>query len=171
MNKELGDKVFIPNDKIIKCDIGIILGGVSMIPYRVEGGIKLYKEGKVSKLLVSGGIGFKAKNKDIEAYKMKEYLLSKGIPEEDIIVEDKSRDTKENMINSIKLIDSYNKIVIITSDFHLKRSLKLFKKYSSKEVYGYGVEDGVYDKNNWYKTKEGRKRIRLEMVLLKLLGK
>ena len=168
MNRKIEEKVFIDNDEIDNCDIGIILGGVSMIPYRVDGGIKLYREGKVKKLLVSGKYGYKGKKKEIEAHKMRDYLISNGIPEEDIIVEDESRDTEENMINSIKLIDDYKKIVIITSEFHLKRSLILFKKYSNKEVYGYGVKDGLYDKENWYKTSKGKRRIRLELFILKM---
>ena len=161
--------VFRDNDELVKSDIGIILGGISMIPYRVNGGIELYKKGIVKKLLVSGGIGFTAKNKNIEAYEMKEYLINKGIPEEDIIVEDKSRNTKENMINSLKLIDSYDKVIIITSDFHLNRAIKLFKKYSNKEVYGYGVKDGKYDSDNWFKSKEGIKRIKKEYFFLKIV--
>ena len=59
---------------------------------------------------------------------MKKYLIKKGIKQE-IIMEDKSRTTKENLIFSKEIIekDSNGKIEdigvkIVTSDFHALRS-------------------------------------------------
>ncbi len=78
------------------------------------------------KIIVSGG---KGNGEDIsEAEAMKKYLIKKGIKQE-IIMEDKSRTTKENLIFSKEIIekDSNGKIEdigvkIITSDFHALRS-------------------------------------------------
>ncbi len=78
------------------------------------------------KIIVSGG---KGKGEDIsEAEAMKRYLTKNGIKQE-IIMEDKSTTTKENLIFSKEIIekDSNRKIEdvgvkIITSDFHALRS-------------------------------------------------
>ncbi len=78
------------------------------------------------KIIVSGG---KGNGEDIsEAEAMKKYLIKKGIKQE-IIMEDKSRTTKENLIFSKEIIekDSNGKIEdigvkIVTSDFHALRS-------------------------------------------------
>ena len=57
---EIEDIVYIDGDISLekKCDYGIVFGGVSMIPHRVDEASKLYKNGLVEKLIVSGGIGY-----------------------------------------------------------------------------------------------------------------
>lgn len=78
------------------------------------------------KVIVSGGQG---KGEDIsEAEAMKRYLVNNGIKLE-IIKEDKSRDTRENLLFSKKIIEDIEgeninniDVKIITSDFHAFRS-------------------------------------------------
>lgn len=165
------------NENVI-FDIAIIFGGVSMIPYRLDAAINLYNNKKVKKILVSGGIGFLSLDrKNKEAHKMQEYLLINGVKKEDIIIEDKSRNTYENIIkSSIILKESYNleniKIILITSDFHLKRCMELMKKNTSvKDPYGIGIKDGKNDLENWHSYSKGRKNIRVEAILLTYYAK
>lgn len=165
------------NENVI-FDIAIIFGGVSMIPYRLDAAINLYNSKKVKKILVSGGIGFLSLDrKNREAHKMQEYLLINGVKKEDIIIEDKSRNTYENIIkSSIILKESYNleniKIILITSDFHLKRCMELMKKNTSvKDPYGIGIKDGKNDLENWHSYSKGRKNIRVEAILLTYYAK
>lgn len=78
------------------------------------------------KIIVSGGQGDEENISEAEA--MKRFLVDKGIKEE-IILEDKSRNTRENLSfskdiiekDSNKLINDIN-VKIITSDFHALRS-------------------------------------------------
>ncbi|MCF0148027.1 MAG: YdcF family protein [Clostridium sp.] len=94
-------------------------------------------ENKDLKIIVSGG---KGNGEDIsEAEAMRRYLIKNGIQEE-IIMEDKSRTTKENLIFSKELIekDSNKKIEevrvkIITSDFHALRSNLIASKLGYEE--------------------------------------
>lgn len=59
-----------------KANFGIVFGGISMIPYRVDEALKLYKADLIDKLVLTGGIGFFSKDrKTPEALKMCEYLL------------------------------------------------------------------------------------------------
>ena len=94
-------------------------------------------ENKDLKIIVSGG---KGNGEDIsEAEAMRRYLIKNGIQEE-IIMEDKSRTTKENLIFSKELIekDSNKKleevrVKIITSDFHALRSNLIASKLGYEE--------------------------------------
>ena len=52
---------------------------------------------------------------------MKQYLLNKGVPEKQILLENRATRTKENIVNSQKLL-SFKRLVIVTSDFHMYRS-------------------------------------------------
>ena len=139
-----------------------------MIPFRVDIAIDLYNKGLVKKILLTGYKPLLSTKKEVEADIMLDYLLKHNIPKEDIILERKSKTTKENIINSIKLINKDDSIILISSDFHLKRIKKLFTNYAKNKVYVYGSKDGITDKDNWYKTIKGRKQIIRELFLLKM---
>ena len=142
-------------EKIIFCrnnnvdgvvDVGIVLGGVSMIPDRADVAYDLYKKGIIKKLLLSGGIGkFSFDKKNKEAIRLLEYFIDKGVSSTDITIEDMSTSTIENISNSYKILDElYDldniSISIITSDFHLLRSILLLEKKIGHNVFGYGVK-------------------------------
>lgn len=170
------EKIVFSEDKYdskIEYDIAIVFGGVSMIPHRLDQAIKLYKQKKIKKILVSGGIGFLSLNRqNKEALMMCEYLLERGIIKEDIIIEEKSRNTNENIQNSLKIINDMDdinnlNILLITSDFHLKRCTKLIKYLvKSEKIYGVGIKDGKNDLNNWDTSFSSKKNIYVEAILL-----
>ena len=126
-------------------DIAIILGGVTKTNLeprdrvhfdrgadRVVHPLFLYKMGKIDKFLVSGGTGRLINAKYSEAPSLAMALEIFGVPKEQIIIEDQSRNTRENAIFSKKIIDSlYNKppkILVVTSAFHMPRSKRCFNK-------------------------------------------
>lgn len=155
------------------CDIAIIFGGFSMIPNRVDEGIKLYQNKKVKKILVTGQKGFFQRSSKTEAELMYEYLIQHGIPKEDILMEDQSKSTIQNVKYSLRLLERKYHIhslsyILITSDFHLKRCLGLFYHFlgTTENIYGVGAKDSCTDISHWKKTKRGRRIIRREVFLL-----
>lgn len=176
MKKTINDvnNLLFMNNRIDTCDVGILFGGVSMIPNRADAAIKLYNDKIIKKILVSGNKSYLNPFRHTkEANDLYEYLINKGVRKEDILIEDKSKDTYSNVKYSIKLlsklydINSIN-IMIITSDFHGKRCLTLLSRYVSEEhIYYYGVLDNITDRDNWFNNKYGRKIIKREMFLLK----
>ena len=119
-----------------KCisDAAIILGaaayGEEVSPVyqeRLNHAVTLYNEGYAEKLIVTGGVGKGQNNSD--AYAAKKYLISQGIPTEDILTEDTSTITQENLINSKKIMDEkgYKSAIIVSDPLHMKRSLLLAK--------------------------------------------
>ena len=97
---------------------------------RCDKGIAIYRKSmSACKLIVSGGKGKDEKISEAEA--MKQYLLEKGIPENDIILEDQSDTTMSNLVNSRKIIMSYkgrHLTALVTSNYHVFRAIL----YSSK---------------------------------------
>ena len=82
-----------------ECDVAIVLGAAcndtevsEVYKQRLNHAIKLYNEGKVKKLIVTGGIG--AGNTRSDADVAAEYLTENNIPLEDIFKEDKSTITQ-----------------------------------------------------------------------------
>ena len=81
------------------------------------------------KLIPSGGKG--TDETVSEAVAMKEYLLAHDIPESDIILEDKSRTTFENLKYSGKILDEQEGrkyTALVTSNYHVYRALRYCRK-------------------------------------------
>lgn len=177
-NNEIEKMVFCNDVKTKSADIGIVLGGTSMIPYRLDKIIKLYKKKKVRKILVSGGVGyFNLKRTMTEAELMKNYLIQHGVLVEDILVEDKSRNTYENFLYCYELLKNEfdlekTSFILITSDFHMRRAIMLFEFFfNSYQLGAYGVCDGKTDRYSWKKGFYGRRVVKQEALLLKHYAK
>lgn len=134
-----------PIDQLVKKDkVGIVLTGVvkkEKIPHdrvyfaegadRVTHAIQLYKEGKISKILISGGTGSFSKSGIREADQLQQVFLMCDVPFEDLIIEDQSRNTRESAVAVAEIIDDNfqdSEFLLITSAFHMRRSLGCFKK-------------------------------------------
>jgi len=112
------------NDNAPDIDIKGTLGNEALPRYITA--YRLYMRNP-KPIIISGG---KILNRGAEAGVAKNFLLSLGVKSEHIIVEDKSRDTAENRHYIKELCDRHGikSIVLITSAFHMKRSMMLFKK-------------------------------------------
>jgi uncharacterized SAM-binding protein YcdF (DUF218 family) len=97
---------------------------------RLMQAIKLYKLGKVKKIVFTGGDTTILQDGNNEADVIKQYLFDIGIPAEDLIFENESRNTHENATFVFKLLKptESEKILLITSAFHMKRALGCFRK-------------------------------------------
>lgn len=155
-------------------DYAVLFGGISMIPYRADIAINLYNKGLIKKIILTGGIGYFSSNqKDKEAYLLAKYLKENGVLKEDLIIEDKSKNTLQNVENILKVCPSIKdkKVVIITSDFHMKRCKLLMEDKLKQEVFPYVSYDGITDNFNFYNTKKGLKIIKREAFLLIYLAR
>ncbi|MCX8111429.1 MAG: YdcF family protein [Syntrophorhabdaceae bacterium] len=157
----LEDAYRLPSISEVKtCDAYVVLGGGinenapdldgegqlsnDSLPRVVEA-YRLYTHHK-RPIILSGGkvYGIKA-----EADIAKRFLKSLGVDDTHIITEDKSRDTRENaqFVKEIAEKKGIKKVVLITSAFHLKRSVLLFKKYYPQVLpypTGYRTSRSVY---------------------------
>jgi uncharacterized SAM-binding protein YcdF (DUF218 family) len=128
-----------------KYEAGIVLGGYTsydkvnkaghfnMSSDRFIQAAWLYKKGFIKKLIVTGGQnGLTNEDDFVEAEFVASSLKDLGIPTSDIFVEGKSRNTIENAEFSFKILDSLglkkNKVVLITSAFHMPRAKETFEK-------------------------------------------
>jgi vancomycin permeability regulator SanA len=103
---------------------------------RLDYGYELYKQGKANKILVSGDHGQIEYN---EAIAMKEYLLNKNIPGEDIFMDHAGFNTYDSMYRA-KAIFCIDSLLISTQDFHIYRSVYIARKLGL-DAYGYPCED------------------------------
>lgn len=97
---------------------------------RVRKGIVAYQQNPGSKLVLSGGQGSDESIAEGEA--MKKFALQNGVPEEAIIVEDRSVNTKENLLFSFDCIEQdaqgdVGNLLLVTNRYHVFRALLLAK--------------------------------------------
>ncbi len=90
--------------------------------------IDLYKKGLVDKIVITGGIGSIFTTSKSESENLLSFFLQAGIPKENIILEIKARNTAENASYTKELIGSDESIILVTSAFHMRRSIACFKK-------------------------------------------
>lgn len=143
--------IMYPKHDTADCDYVLVLGaglrnGVEpslTLANRLDAACEYINANKnTGKIVVSGGQG--SDERLSEAAAMKKYLINKGIPEDNILMEDKSSTTSENFKfskdviekDSGKSLENLN-IKIVTTTFHAFRSNMLAKRNGYENVSSY----------------------------------
>lgn len=124
-------------------DVAVILGGMLEDralraygkPYyndnvdRLIAARELLVTGKAQRALLSGGDGNLGQNGAEEATVLKQQLVDWGVEPARLIVEDRSRNTRENAVESAAILrrEGWTKILLVTSAFHMPRALGCFR--------------------------------------------
>lgn len=112
-------------DAILVLGAGLKNGKPSpVLKDRLDTAYEAYIKGASSKIIVSGDHG--RKNYD-EVNVMKDYLISKGVPSDNIFMDHAGFSTYDTIYRA-KEIFLCNKVLIITQKFHIFRSLYIAKK-------------------------------------------
>lgn len=100
---------------------------------RLECALQLYHDQRVKKIIVSGGLG---KEGFYEGDKMKEYLVSKGVPDSLVIADNKGNNTTATVTNVIRMKDSlhYDSLITVSQYFHQTRIKMLFNKEGLENI-------------------------------------
>lgn len=105
---------------------------------RLDTAYEVYKAGKAPKIIVSGDHGRTEYN---EVGVMRQYLMDKGVPKENIFMDHAGFNTYDTMYRARDIFVAKNAI-IVTQREHLLRSLYITKKLGMKAV---GIESANYD--------------------------
>jgi uncharacterized SAM-binding protein YcdF (DUF218 family) len=114
-----------------------VAGEYASLPLLSRGyaAIKYLKNNPETKAVLTGGQGHGENISEAES--LRRLLLENKIDKERILLEDKSKNTMENFIFSNKLYNLLEKnIIIVTSDYHMFRSLSIAKKLKYTNVSG-----------------------------------
>ena len=110
-------------------------GPSSTLKARLDKAIDYLEENPDTKVIVSGGQG--SDEPISEAEGMKNYLVQSGIAEDRILMENHSVNTNQNLKFSSEYINIEEDTVgIVTSNFHIYRSVKLAEKQGYENVCG-----------------------------------
>ena len=115
-------------------------GGISFSSYwRAREAIYGWQTGGFKKIVISGGGG----------PAIQDYMIAEGIPREAIVAEWRSASTRESGIEIARLLQVMpGRKVLLTSDFHMYRALRVFRKLHI-EVTPMAVRDVIQSSANW----------------------
>jgi len=174
MNKDnirkITDYIFLES-KPRKADLAIVFGTRYSDP--IEKVFELYRNKLVSKILVSGG-----KNKvtgEKEASMMRDRLIKLGVEKENILIEEESTNSLENVLFSKIIIENkigfknIKKIIAVVKHYHSRRALMTLKKHFPKNIELIPAPYDIYGftKNNWFEKEKGREKVMSEWNKIK----
>ena len=141
---------------------------------RIRRGVRLYQAGHVPRLLVTGG-GVLAR-KDPEARRMADIAREYGVPDADLLVEDCSSNTFENvefsrrLLGADGLLNELKTIILVSSEWHMRRVLLTMKAYFSSELrlVCCPTYEGC-NRDNWFLSDACRETVLQELLLLEAL--
>jgi len=112
----------VKQDPLEKANAIVVLTGNGW--ERTDFAVELYKKGWAPLLVVVGSTGSRP------SLEMAKFAEQQGVPKEDTIIENKSRNTRQNAENVLHLAKQYNweKIILVTSSHHQLRAHLTFKK-------------------------------------------
>ncbi len=137
----------VPADRVaIVFGAGLRYDGTptAILQDRVQTAVQLYEKGKVSKILMSGDNSFVDYN---EPEAMRQYALSLGVPDEDIVLDYAGRRTYDTCYRA-SAIFQVQSAILVTQSFHLPRALFLCNSF--------GVKSNGVAANNIYFRKISR---------------
>lgn len=110
---------------------------------RINESIKLYKRNIVQTLIFTGALA--QGDKISEAMAAKEYAINAGVNPEDILIEEQSSNTWENILFTRNLLKnkSYDQLFIVSDPYHLRRALNYSRAFDLT-AQGVGTQSSRY---------------------------
>ena len=118
--------VDVPGDAAVV--LGAAVWGDEVSPVfreRINHAIELYRSGRVRKIIFTGGQG--NRNELTEAAEARQYAMKNGVPARDILIEQHSHTTYENLVYAKQLADTngLKRVLIVSDPMHMKRAVTM----------------------------------------------
>jgi uncharacterized SAM-binding protein YcdF (DUF218 family) len=164
--QKLSDYIFIKSEPE-KADLIFVFGTRSPQPISIT--LQLYNKKYASRIMISGG-----ENKVIhvvETDDMSNKLINMGVKKKDIIKENKSTNTLENVIFSRAILENtigLNKIktmLVVVKSYHARRALMTLRKNLSSTIkylpipYEGNINGVVIRKSGWFENPDSLKKV------------
>lgn len=141
----------------LKADCIVVLGASVLsdgslspiLAHRVDAAVELYESGAAPVIVMSGD--GRASNYD-EPLHMKEYAMSKGVPESAIVCDEGGYHTFDSMWRCAHVYGASSAIAV-TQEYHLSRAV-FDGVGTGMDTYGVISDSGSYDDQLWYDVRE-----------------
>ena len=154
-------------------DCIIVLGSIKAAKYRVPVAVDAYNAGRARKIMLCGGKVREFPDGNYsEAEHMRQAALALGVAEEDIVLENSSQNTVENILFAlIELqrtlwLNKVRRVLLVTTAYHMRRSLAIARYLLPKHitVIPCPANDNNTRRDNWMNTPKGIERAKGEAM-------
>lgn len=154
-------------------DCIIVLGSAKAAKYRVPVAVDAYKAGRARKIMLCGGaVRDFPVGKCSEAEDMYKATLELGVSEENIILENSSQNTVENILFSLVelqrafWLNRVSRVLLVTTAYHMRRSLAIARYLFPKHIaiVPCPANDNNTRRDNWMNTPVGIERAKGEAM-------
>lgn len=154
-------------------DCILVLGSIKAAKYRVPVAVQAYKAGRARKVMLCGG---KLRNFPDGTYSEAEHMqkaaIELGASEEDILLENASQNTVENILFALTelqrafWLNNIHRILLITTAYHMRRSLAIarFLFPAHIAIIPCPANDTHTRRDNWVDTPVGVERAKGEAM-------
>lgn len=129
--------------------------------YRIDAAVRLYKSGKIDRILISGDNSTKSYS---EPDMMKEDLMKRGIPSTHIYLDFAGFRTLDSVLRAKKVF-KLNRFTVISQEFHNERAICLAKCYDIQAI-GYNAKDISKRKGLFVQIREIFARVKLVLDIM-----
>lgn len=153
-------RLLVVDDRLKPADVIIVLSGDSE---RETCAAKLYRQRLAPKIIIS--------SYGSSARQLAKKATSRGVNEQDIILDENSESTYENAVNSknIVLARKYKSAILVTSPYHMRRTRlvfeRVFRNTGVKLLYS-STKDSGFNVDGQCKSEVDRQLIRREYLKL-----
>ncbi len=172
--EEIANYIFL-EDSNPKGDIAFVFGTMLAWEGSVKKAVELYRSGAISKIIVSGGKN--PKSGIIEGDWMKGKIVELGVPSGDILNENTSTNSLENVLFAKALLEkeiglqNIKTIVAVVKNYHSRRAVMTLKKHFPSHtifrVAPYYSEYYGFTKENWQESEFGKEKVAEEIEKIK----
>jgi vancomycin permeability regulator SanA len=103
---------------------------------RVDRALGLYRQGRVARIMVSGGMGLHA-GRYPEGLAMKQYLVARGVPADRIVEDNHGENTYLTAKDFLPVADSLqvHSVIVVSSFYHITRTKYILRKLGVRNVH------------------------------------
>nr|WP_269670806.1 YdcF family protein [Stenotrophomonas sp. SY1] len=123
-------------DQAAPADAIIVLGAAAydakpspVFEERIRHGLDLYHQGYAPKLIFTGGFGG-SRARFSESQVARRYALKQQVPAADILIETRSRTTRQNLVEARRVMQQNNmhRVILVSDPLHMARALRLSRE-------------------------------------------
>ena len=169
LNDKIVDRILFEGleDTGEDADCAIVLGSIKAAEYRLPVAVKAYRDNRLNKLILCGG-----KMRDFsegsmtEARQMQFHAERLGVKQEDIMLDEHSLNTVENILQALLLLQRLcglhriHRVLLVTTTYHMRRSVCIARYLFPAHivVIPCPADDTNTRRGNWMNNAEGRRR-------------
>ncbi|GMK37169.1 hypothetical protein PCCS19_02220 [Paenibacillus sp. CCS19] len=159
----LTDLVFVQEEEILPADVILVPGGTHNMPMKIAS--ELYNSGIAPYILPSGGFSTKVNRTEWEH--LRDIALSQGVPERNILKEDKALNTFDNARNSWSVLVErkigVERAIIVCKSFFSRRALMTYQTVFPSNIKFQVIQDDMrVNRHNWFLDETGIKLVLTE---------